>query len=393
MRSLSFVLFLGVVVLVDVTLHWYLWARLVRDPAWPERMYFWLTSAVIAAGVGLPLGLLAGRFLPRPISEPIASVAYTWMGVVFLLLILVVAGDVLRFAILGATMAYAKLSAAPVDPVRREVLARGIAAAAGVASVGLTGASLRSGLGEVDAVEVPVKLPRLPAALSGLTLVQLSDVHIGPLLGDRFVRSIVEKANAQRPDIVVITGDLVDGDVAQLRPQMEAFAKLRARYGVYFVTGNHEYYSGVDEWMPELARLGIRVLRNERVAIGDSSSSIDLAGIDDFTAARFGEGHGPDLKRALEGRDPGRELVLLAHQPKAIGGAAIAGVGLQLSGHTHGGQIWPFRHAVGLVQPYVEGLHRHGELTQIYVSRGTGFWGPPMRLAAPAEITKLVLTT
>jgi predicted MPP superfamily phosphohydrolase len=194
--------------------------------------------------------------------------------------------------------------------------------------------------------------------------------------------------------VIAITGDLVDGDVEELREHVAPLAKLRAPLGVYFVTGNHEYYSGVDPWIEELGRLGIRVLRNERVELRRGDDVIDLAGIDDYSSGRFGNGHGPDLKRALAGRDPSRELVLLAHQPRAIVEAAALGVGLQLSGHTHGGQIFPFTLATALVYPYLHGLYpvREGNGSQIFVSRGTGYWGPPMRLGSPPEIAHVVLT-
>jgi hypothetical protein len=190
------------------------------------------------------------------------------------------------------------------------------------------------------------------------------------------------------PDVIVITGDLVDGSVEQLREHTAPLGDLKARYGVYFVTGNHEYYSGADEWSAELARLGIRVLDNERVSIGEGEHAFDLAGITDFQGERFGAA--PNLQKALEGRDASRELVLLAHQPKAIHEAAKLGVGLQLSGHTHGGQLWPWKWIVGLTQPIVKGLGHFGDAI-VYVSCGTGYWGPPMRLGAPAEITELVL--
>jgi predicted MPP superfamily phosphohydrolase len=169
--------------------------------------------------------------------------------------------------------------------------------------------------------------------------------------------------------------------------------RLKARHGVHFVTGNHEYYSGAQPWIEYLKARGIIVLHNERVSIGQDRHSFDLAGIPDHMARRFGAPHAPDLERALAGRDPERELLLLAHQPIQIDTAAGKGVGLQLSGHTHGGQIWPFGALVLLAQPYLSGLNRHGDGTQVYVSRGTGFWGPPMRIGAPAEISNLILRT
>jgi predicted MPP superfamily phosphohydrolase len=165
---------------------------------------------------------------------------------------------------------------------------------------------------------------------------------------------------------------------------------LRAKHGVFFVTGNHEYFSGATAWVAEIARLGIRVLRNERIAVGQGDGAFFLAGVDDRSAARYPDGHGEDLGRALAGRDASRAVVLLAHQPRTVLDAARYGVDLQISGHTHGGQIWPFGALVRLQQRFLAGLGRHGD-TLIYVSRGTGYWGPPMRLAAPAEISQLVL--
>jgi hypothetical protein len=233
-------------------------------------------------------------------------------------------------------------------------------------------------------------LARLPKALDGLTIAQLSDVHIGPSLGSRFLKDVVRTVNELSPDLVAITGDLVDGSVEQLGGIVAELANLQSRHGTFFVTGNHEYYSGAQSWCDELSSLGIRVLRNERVAIEQDGHGFDLAGIDDAQAARFGNGHGADLGRAILGRDPTRELVLLAHQPKAVVEAQEHGVGLQLSGHTHGGQLWPFNWLVKLQQPVVAGLEMIGK-TWIYVSCGTGYWGPPMRLGAPAEVTQIVL--
>jgi len=206
------------------------------------------------------------------------------------------------------------------------------------------------------------------------------------------VEDIVERTNALAPDIIAITGDLVDGSVASLWDAVAPLQKLRARYGVFFVTGNHEYFSGVGPWMEALGRLGIRVLGNERVSIGTGADGFDLAGVHDYSAARIAPEHRSDVAAALAGRDPGREVILLAHQPKSVVEASKLGVGLQLSGHTHGGQLWPFTFFVRLAQPYVVGLHRHGD-TQIYVSPGTGFWGPPMRLGTRSEITRITLSS
>jgi predicted MPP superfamily phosphohydrolase len=259
-----------------------------------------------------------------------------------------------------------------------------------VAGAGLVGAlALRRALARVEVKEVAVRLAKLPAARHGTTIVQLTDLHVGPTIGRAFIEDIVRRTNDLRPDIIAITGDLVDGSVERLRHAVEPLRALKAPLGVYFVTGNHEYFSGADPWMDELRRLGIRVLRNERVTVGEGAAALDIAGIDDHSAGRLG-GAPSDLARALAGRDPARALILLAHQPKAVLEAGRLGVDLQLSGHTHGGQIWPFTYLVKLQQPYVAGLHQHGD-TQIYVSPGTGYWGPPMRLGTRAEITRLTL--
>jgi predicted MPP superfamily phosphohydrolase len=201
---------------------------------------------------------------------------------------------------------------------------------------------------------------------------------------------VVEKTNALSPDLVAITGDLAEGSVAKFGKEVEPLRKLSAPQGVFFVTGNHEYFHDLDGWLGLLDEFGIRVLRNERVPIGRGGDSFDLAGIDDHDGGRIAPGHGPDLGKALESRDPARALVLLAHQPRIIDEAARLGVGLVLSGHTHGGQIWPFSYLVYLQQPYVRGLKESGG-TKLYLSSGTGFWGPPMRLGTTAEIALITL--
>jgi predicted MPP superfamily phosphohydrolase len=283
----------------------------------------------------------------------------------------------------------------PDDPARRLFVARAIAGTATLVAGGATAFAVRSATGPAEISEVQVRLERLPPALTGYTIAQITDLHVGPTIGARDVRRVVEQTNALRPDAIAITGDLVDGRVRDLLPAVAELQKLRARHGVYFVTGNHEYYSGVAEWLEALRGLGVRVLRNERVALGDAGASLDLAGVDDWNASRAGDTHG-GLADALAGRDPDRSLVLLAHQPRGVADAVRSGVELQVSGHTHGGQIVPFNLLVAAAHPYVKGLHRHvdaGGSGQIFVSRGTGYWGPPLRLGSPPEIAKLVLTT
>jgi predicted MPP superfamily phosphohydrolase len=363
-------------------MHRYLWARLVRDASWPEPWRTALTIAIFALAALIPLTLLAMRWLPRDINAPIAWVVYVWMGFALYLFLLTVLGDA------GRGVA-ALIGVLPKDPERRLFLSRMIAAAVGGASglIGLGGAINVARGFEVRRVQVP--MAKLPSSASGYRIVQITDVHVGPTIGRSFVEGVVRETNALAPEMVVITGDLVDGSVEQLRHLVEPLADLRAKDGVFFVTGNHEYYSGADAWIAHLGTLGIRVLRNERV---DVRGLFDLAGVDDSSAARMLPHHGQDVAKAVAGRDPSRAVVLLAHQPKAVSEAQRAEVDLQLSGHVHGGQMVPFNWLARLDQPFVAGLHRVDK-TWVYVSTGTGYWGPPMRVGPGAEITHIELVS
>jgi predicted MPP superfamily phosphohydrolase len=383
-RVFSFALFFSIMLSIVGGVHYYIWARLIRDPVLPALAYRALTTLVVVLFVLVPVSFFLRRS-EAGWTVPITWVASVWLGLLLLLFFTLVFGDFVRG---GYTLVSRLADGGPADPERRTVISRILALGVALVAGSLSVAAVRSGLARVALREVDVRLKRLPHAANGTIIVQLTDIHVGPTIGRDFIEQIVERANAAEPDVIAITGDLVDGSVAELREHVAPLAKLRARHGVYFVTGNHEYYSGADAWCAELERIGIRVLRNERVTIGDGDASFDLAGIDDHSA--FGGNHGADLPRAVAGRDPNRELVLLAHQPKAVFDAVRHGVGLQLSGHTHGGQIWPWNYFVRLQQPVVSGLKRFGD-TLVYVSNGTGYWGPPMRLAAPAEITRIRL--
>jgi predicted MPP superfamily phosphohydrolase len=388
-RALSFSLFLAVAIGLIGSTHYYVWTRLVRDAALPQLLHQFGTGALVVLGCSIPAAMALSRLVPAHLSRPWLLVTYCWMGLFFILLSATAGLDLLRAVAWGAK--HTLFAAQPdLAPLQRLAVQRGLAAVAALTALVGTGVALHTVRQGPQVRGVAVALKRFPAALDGFTVAQISDLHVAPLLGRAYVEDVVDKVLAQRPSMIVLTGDLVDGSVPQLRDGVAPLARLQAPHGVFFITGNHEYYSGADAWIAELTRLGIRVLRNQRVAVGTGQAGFDLAGIDDFTAAQFGGGHGADLAAALQGRDPTRELLLLAHQPKAIDEAAQYGVGLMLSGHTHGGQIFPFGAIVRLVQPYLKGLYRHGE-TQIYVNPGTGYWGPPMRLGAPPEITLLTL--
>ena len=377
MARLPFFIFLAVALSLVGGMHYYIWARLIRDPHLPPHWARALTFAVIALAIAMPATLIASRVLHTSAVRPAIWVAFVWMGVGFLLVAFLGIADLGRLV----AFVFARVRA-PVDPdpERRLLLARTLAAGVGGVVAGLSAAGVHSAIDGVQIKDVEVKLRGLPAGLAGFRLVQISDVHVGPLLRRDWVAHVVEQVRALAPDLVAITGDLVDGRVHEIREHVAPLATLQPKHGVFFVTGNHEYYSGVEEWYAHLPTLGVRPLRNERVQI---APGLELAGIEDPTGD-------PDLGAALRGRDSSQALVLLAHQPRQFAEAARRGVPLTLSGHTHGGQIWPFSWLVALAQPYLAGLHRRGD-SQLYVSRGTGFWGPPMRVFAPPEITLLRL--
>jgi len=398
-RLAQFTVFFAIVIAILGGIHFYLWARLVRDPALVEPWRRILTVGLVVAAVSVPASIFLVRSRPGPLGQGFVLLGMTWLGVSFLLFSALLATDLVRLGAAALTGSFALLRHrpdVPVDPVRRQLLARAVAGGAALAVGGASAVAVRSALEDPEIHEVAVELARLPRALSGLSIAQISDLHVGPTIGEDKVRRVVEATNHLRPDLIAVTGDLVDGSVSALGRTVAHLGALRARYGVFFVTGNHEYYSGADEWVAFLRKLGMRVLRNERVQVGDPDASFDLAGIDDWRSRGLAPGHGPDLRRALEGRDPERSLVLLAHQPKGVSEAIRSGVELQLSGHTHGGQIFPFNLVTAIAYPYLRGLYRHeeaGRRGSIFVSRGTGYWGPPMRLANPPEIARLVLTS
>ncbi|MES1204544.1 MAG: metallophosphoesterase [Pseudomonadota bacterium] len=390
-RLAGFVVFLCIVLLVLVGLHAYLWVRLIRDPQWPTPWRGIATTVLFVAGAGVPLTLLLRR-TSHGAMNLLVWPGYMWIGLMFLLVVALAGADLVRLILwIGRKVGDGDGGAAAIDPMRRAFFARWIAGGALATVAGVGTVATRAALAPVAVRRVEVPLRRLSRQQDGMTLVQLTDLHIGPTIRRRELASLVQRTNEIAPDVVVITGDLVDGGVDELRDSVAPLADLRAKHGVFFVTGNHEYFSGASAWVREISDLGIRVLRNERVTIGPAESGFQLAGVDDRSAARYPQdGHGEDLAKALAGRDTNRAVVLLAHQPRTVLDSAKLDVDLQLSGHTHGGQIWPFGFLVRLQQGFLAGLGRHGD-TFIYVSRGTGYWGPPMRLVAPAEITQIVL--
>ena len=387
-RTLTGVIWIGILSTFVFGSHYYLWLRLVRDTSLSAQPKL-LSTAIL---ISLAVCMLAGPFIAHQYPQGIGlwgmRFAYSWLGVVFFLLMLFWFKDALHF-IYFLLKKFSLITSGDLEPNRRLFLQRIMHGSMALGGLGVGALALKKRQ-ELYLKEVDVKLSRFPKALNGFRLVQWTDVHVGIDTVDDYIADLVVQTNALKPDLVAITGDLIDADVSILAPKLAALKKIESRFGVYFVTGNHEYYHGADAWLAELGRLGVRVLRNEAVEIGTAPGSFMLAGVDDAGAHRLARGHGADFEKACGQCDKDKEIVLLAHQPKAIYQAQKYPVGLQISGHTHGGQIWPFNFFVRLAQPFVRGLHAYKEM-QIYVSSGTGTWGPPMRLGTQCEITSLKL--
>lgn len=398
---LSFSLMIG---LGAALAHLYLYRRLI----WVTVQSRVVRRVALAVLVGMTLVLMNRRTLqdrlPEAFADTVAVASYTWLGTVLCLVVIVLAMDltlgVLSLGRWARDRLARRASPPPVDPPpappevdeeRRRFLARVTAGSAILVGGGMAAYGNWRAFAPPVVTELAVRIPKLPRALEGLSIVQLTDIHVGPFIRREFMDELVRRANALKPDLVAITGDLVDGDVPTLGPSVAALGNLEARFGRFFVTGNHDYSSGDDEWVAFLGTLGVPSLRNRHVRIGDAGGSLDLVGVDDWRGGRRRGKPGYDLDRALAGRDPDRAAVLLAHQPANFPVAAERGVDLQLSGHTHGGQMFPMTLLIGLGWEHSAGLYRHGD-SHIYVSRGCGFWGPPMRVGSPPEIVKLVLT-
>ncbi len=409
-------------------LHWYLWRRLVRDTTRPGSVGWWLGTAVIVVGAVLMVAALVAQFARAPMGfiRIVSWPGFLWAALVIYLLIGVLVGELLRPLVMrwydgvrgdggepaggaaagtdreqpgprdDAGSAHATVEpaertggagpgAVSVDPLpRRLFVSRVLGGAVVAAAVGTVGLGTYNVLSGPAVKRMTVLLPKLPAEADGFRITLVSDLHVGPALGRSFTRRVVDTVNGTDPDLIAVAGDLIDGRVVDLRSTVAPLADLRSRLGTYYVTGNHEYYSGADEWVEHVQQLGMRVLMNSRVEL----PGFDLAGVDDVEGEA--EGRGPDVAAALAGRDTTRACVLLAHQPVVIHEAVDHGVDLQLSGHTHGGQLFPGNLIADLANPTLAGLERYGD-TQLYVTRGAGAWGPPVRVAAPSDITVLEL--
>jgi hypothetical protein len=365
---LFFTAFLGVFILLNM----YISKRLIAKLDISEKNKRYLRIFLIVNLIGI-IGYMAGRYYVN-IPNWLYFMFSLPIGVLFLLFCTAVIYDVSRLF----------LSFAPISPSRRIFFKKSLDISSLAIATTLTLRSLYEAR-FVKLEHVNVKIKNLKKSYK---IVQLSDIHIGGLIDEIFIKDIVQRVNSLNPDIVVITGDLVDVNIIHTGNTLHELTKLKSKFGTYFIVGNHEYFHGVQIIIERVKSLGIKVLENENVYIGEEGNGFNLAGVYDVLGYRV-KTHMPDLNKALKGK---REspTVLLAHQPKYIE-EVTGGVDLMLSGHTHGGQLYPFKFLVSLQQPYISGLHQHSENLQIYVNKGTGFWGPPMRLGASSEITEIVI--
>ncbi|OBF12000.1 metallophosphoesterase [Mycobacterium sp. ACS4331] len=386
-------MFLVVLAVILALMHAYLWKRLVRDTTAPGRARRFGTAAIVIGAVLLVGALVGPRVAGLTGAGWYAWPGYLWFALAAYLVLALLAFEPVRLVLRRWTRRTVpeRLETpeckATLD--RRLFLARTGAVAAGAVSVGLVGVGAATALGRPDVLNVPVRLRRLDPAMAGFRIAVVSDIHLGPLAGRAHTERIVRMINEAEPDLVAIVGDLVDGTVAELGSAAAPLRDLAPSEGTFFVTGNHEYFiEDSVSWLRELERLGVHTLSNESTPIRRGRGAFTLAGVNDVVGARRADG--PDFDRALAGADPLRPTVLLAHQPVQVAEAARRGVDLQLSGHTHGGQMWPFHHVVSMVQPSLAGLSRV-DSTQLYVTRGAGFWGPPVRIGARPDITVVSL--
>ncbi|OLR94553.1 metallophosphoesterase [Actinokineospora bangkokensis] len=350
------------------------WLLVLGGQDWPGAVVAVGTVVFAAGAVALPLLMVAGHAKG---SDAASLAGDVLLGVIWVLF---------TWSIVGGVVSLVLSLAGVGNPTR--------AVALGVVVV----AAVLLAYGHFEAMRVPrvrtteIRLPRLGAGLDGLRVVLLADTHYGPIDRAKWSERTVAAVNALEPDVVAHAGDIADGRVAQRRPQSRHLGDVRAALARVYVTGNHEYFSQAQEWLDHMSELGWEALHNRHVVVERGGSRLVVAGIDDRTAPSSGlPGHRPDIEHALDGADPDLPVLLLAHQPKQITTAVEAGVDLQVSGHTHGGQIWPFHLLVRVDQPWLQGLTALNDRTHLYTTRGAGFWGPPFRVFAPSEISLLVL--
>ena len=398
-------IFLAVITLIFALLTVYVGRGLISRSAPPRKWRLRLWALLLGAIFVQYFGMAGHHIFPESEGSDwmiwASWLGFVLMGFFALIFLMLVFRDALRL-IWFVINKVRKISGrfvnrsverqtAPADPSRRQFLARGSSLGIVGLSGGLTLLGAGEALGDAKIEKVNVALKNLPQDFEGFRIVQLSDLHVGPTLKRDFVEMAVKRSMSLKPDMIVITGDLADGRVSSLKNDVAPLADLEAPSGKYFVMGNHDYFYEPEVWLEEIERLGFKALLNEGVFVRRNASRLFVAGVNDYDADKFHPDAVHDPLRAAAGAASDDVKILLAHQPRSCFKAAEAGFDLQLSGHTHGGQFFPWKYLVYLQQPYLDGLNRYKNL-QVYTNRGTGYWGPPLRLAVPAEISEITVT-
>lgn len=384
-----FIIFFSAVTIIVLSIHYYLWLRLIRDTGLSDLYKDIGTYSLIAFTLSFPIALLVDRILPLKYSFHLLWLSYLWLGVMMLLFFLLFSIDMIKIVIYifqKLTMAGEEIA----NPERREFVSGLIASAASTIVLISSGIGVKNYYSNAVVKKFKVALKGLPEALKGFKIVQISDLHLGQMMTKKTLEQVVDQVNSLKPDLIAITGDLADGPTTKLLREANPLKNLKAEKGIYFVTGNHEYYSGVENWTFAIDKMGIKVLNNENIKIRREDDYFYLAGVTDHEGKNFGREHASDFEKALSGLENGKKKILLAHQPIAVQKASEYGADLVLAGHTHGGQIWPFNYFVYLQQPYLKGFYDYNG-TKLYVNQGTGCWGPPVRLGSKNEITQIIL--
>jgi len=362
----------------------------------PWKLYAWIALGLMLV---LPFGSSLLMRYAEKLTDPLSWISYVALGFLSLVITLLIARDLLWLlwhggeqALILAQRLFSVTAMPPAEPARRQFILQAtnvgvLAAAAALTGYGVYEARKRPGI-----IDVAIPIAGLPLEFVGFRLVQITDIHAGLTVKRDWIRTIVDEVTRLTPDLIAFTGDLADGSVPHLREDVASFGDLQAPYGKYFVTGNHEYYSGAEEWVAEARRLGYDVLMNEHRLIRRNGSTIVLAGVTDVSGGQFLPSHKSDPKAALKDAPLDMTRILLAHQPRTLYEAEPLGFDLMISGHTHGGQFFPWNLVATIGQPFISGLHKHNG-SWVYVSKGTGYWGPPVRLGARSEITVFTLTS
>lgn len=385
--------FLMVAMLILAVMYAYVAVRLIQALHFSRAAQLSMSLYLLVCWLATPFPfVLRLNDLETSLGDAVSWFVYANMGVFSLIFIAYLAADMMRAFAKKLCIVKSEVCDNAYDEDRRKLMKNAFHFSILGATGGLAGLGMQQALQAAVVKVVQVPIGNLPADFAQLRIVQFTDLHVGPTIKKEFVAQIVQQINALKPHIIVMTGDLVDGSVAHLRPDVAPLAELKATYGKFFITGNHEYYSGVDAWLDETQRLGFTNLINHHTLITHGNGKLLLAGVTDYRAHQYKAEHASDPQKALRNAPVADVKILLAHQPKSIQAATDAGFDLQISGHTHGGQYYPWNMVARLANPYIEGLHHHQDKTWIYVSRGTGYWGPPLRLGTEPEITLITLT-